>query len=84
MRGKQHVEMVEGNSRRDDRTRRDSGCGGACGRGDVGVVGQVGHLANGGYTVRNDVWGSGAGPQTIWANSYSNWESGRTTRTPAA
>ncbi|QKV79866.1 hypothetical protein [Amycolatopsis sp. Hca4] len=29
--------------------------------------------SNGGYTVRNDVWGSGAGPQTIWANSYSNW-----------
>jgi hypothetical protein len=29
--------------------------------------------ANGGYTVRNDVWGGGAGPQTIWANSYSNF-----------
>src|SRR2546423_627397 len=29
--------------------------------------------SNGGYTLRNDVWGSGAGPQTIWANSYSNW-----------
>src|SRR5262249_44425995 len=29
--------------------------------------------SNGGYTVRNDVWGSGAGPQTIWANSFSNW-----------
>jgi hypothetical protein len=29
--------------------------------------------ANGGYTIYNDVWGSGAGPQTIWANSYSNW-----------
>lgn len=29
--------------------------------------------SNGGYTVRNDVWGSGAGAQTIWANSYSNW-----------
>ncbi|WP_205620116.1 GH12 family glycosyl hydrolase domain-containing protein [Cohnella thermotolerans] len=29
--------------------------------------------SNGGYTVYNDVWGSGAGPQTIWANSYSNW-----------
>jgi hypothetical protein len=26
-----------------------------------------------GYTVANDVWGSGAGPQTIWANSGSNW-----------
>ncbi|HEY4147458.1 MAG TPA: hypothetical protein VGM41_00950 [Chitinophagaceae bacterium] len=30
-------------------------------------------FANGGYTVYNDVWGSGAGPQTIWANSFSNW-----------
>ena len=29
--------------------------------------------SNGGYTVRNDVWGSGAGPQSIWANSYSNF-----------
>ena len=24
--------------------------------------------SNGGYTIRNDVWGSGAGPQSIWAN----------------
>jgi len=32
-----------------------------------------GTWSNGGYTVRNDVWGGGAGPQTIWANSYSNW-----------
>jgi hypothetical protein len=29
--------------------------------------------SNGGYTLYNDVWGSGAGTQTIWANSYSNW-----------
>ena len=29
--------------------------------------------SNGGYTVYNDVWGSGAGSQSIWANSYSNW-----------
>ncbi|MFK4089588.1 hypothetical protein ACI2LF_36075 [Kribbella sp. NPDC020789] len=29
--------------------------------------------SNGGYTIRNDVWGSGAGAQSIWANSYSNW-----------
>lgn len=28
---------------------------------------------DGGYTLYNDVWGSGAGTQTIWANSYSNW-----------
>jgi len=32
-----------------------------------------GTWSNGGYTVRNDVWGSGAGSQSIWANSYSNW-----------
>src|SRR2546430_9487372 len=29
--------------------------------------------SNGGYVLNNDVWGSGAGPQTIWANSFSNW-----------
>ncbi|KAA2252198.1 hypothetical protein F0L68_36260 [Solihabitans fulvus] len=29
--------------------------------------------SNGGYTLRNDVWGGGAGPQTIWANSYGNF-----------
>src|SRR5512143_2314096 len=29
--------------------------------------------SNGGYTIYNDVWGGGAGPQTIWANSYGNW-----------
>jgi hypothetical protein len=29
--------------------------------------------SNGGYTLYNDIWGSGAGPQTIWANSFSNW-----------
>jgi hypothetical protein len=34
---------------------------------------QYGSWSNGGYTLNNDVWGSGAGPQTIWANSYSNW-----------
>lgn len=32
-----------------------------------------GSWTNGGYTLNNDVWGSGAGPQTIWANSGSNW-----------
>lgn len=26
-----------------------------------------------GYTLNNDVWGSGAGPQTIWARSGTNW-----------
>ena len=28
---------------------------------------------NGGYTLYNNIWGAGAGPQTIWANTYSNW-----------
>jgi hypothetical protein len=32
-----------------------------------------GSWSTGGYTIYNDVWGSGAGPQTIWANSFSNW-----------
>ncbi|ANN18307.1 hypothetical protein SD37_23480 [Amycolatopsis orientalis] len=32
-----------------------------------------GSWSNGGYTVRNNVWGSGVGPQSIWANSYSNF-----------
>ena len=32
-----------------------------------------GTWSNGGYTLSNDVWGGGAGPETIWANSYSNW-----------
>ncbi|MEV4577544.1 hypothetical protein AB0K16_30310 [Nonomuraea jabiensis] len=32
-----------------------------------------GTWSNGGYTLYNNIWGSGAGPQTIWANSYSNW-----------
>src|SRR5215217_1582003 len=34
---------------------------------------KYGSWSNGGYTVRNDVWGSGAGPQSIWANSFSNF-----------
>lgn len=32
-----------------------------------------GSWTSNGYTLNNDVWGSGAGPQTIWANSSSNW-----------
>lgn len=32
-----------------------------------------GSWSNGGYMLNNDVWGSGAGPQTIWANSFHNW-----------
>jgi hypothetical protein len=34
---------------------------------------RYGNWSNGGYTVYNNVWGSGAGSQSIWANSYSNW-----------
>lgn len=26
-----------------------------------------------GYVVRNNVWGQGPGPQTIWANSHARW-----------
>ena len=32
-----------------------------------------GTWSSGGYTLYNNVWGSGYGPQTIWANSTSNW-----------
>jgi hypothetical protein len=28
---------------------------------------------DGGYTIYNNIWGSGAGSQSIWANSYRNW-----------
>lgn len=29
--------------------------------------------ANGGFVIENDVWGANPGPQSIWANSYSDW-----------
>ncbi len=29
--------------------------------------------SNNGYIIYNNIWGSGAGSQCIWANSYSNW-----------
>ncbi len=32
-----------------------------------------GSWTNGGYTLYNNIWGTGYGAQTIWANSYSNW-----------
>jgi hypothetical protein len=35
--------------------------------------GQWATWTSGAYTIENDVWGSGAGPQTIWANSGSNF-----------
>ncbi|BFV55581.1 hypothetical protein KCMC57_up06850 [Kitasatospora sp. CMC57] len=34
---------------------------------------QYASWSNGGYTLYNNIWGSGAGHQTIWANSPSNW-----------
>ncbi|GAA1611963.1 GH12 family glycosyl hydrolase domain-containing protein [Actinoplanes couchii] len=34
---------------------------------------QWGNWTSGAYTIYNNIWGSGAGPQTIWANSTSNW-----------
>jgi Glycosyl hydrolase family 12 len=34
---------------------------------------KFGQMQIGNYILRNDVWGSGAGPQTITANSGSNW-----------
>jgi hypothetical protein len=34
---------------------------------------QWGNWTNGGYTIYNNIWGSGAGKQTVWANTYSNW-----------
>lgn len=35
---------------------------------------RFGNWSNGGYTVYNNVWAqTGYGPQSIWANSYSNW-----------
>jgi hypothetical protein len=34
---------------------------------------QYASWANGGYTVYNNIWGSGAGSQSIWANTYSQW-----------
>ena len=32
-----------------------------------------GSWSDGGYILYNNVWGANPGPQTIWANSYSNW-----------
>jgi len=34
---------------------------------------QWGNWSTGGYTLYNNIWGSGAGSQTIWANSASDW-----------
>jgi xyloglucan-specific endo-beta-1,4-glucanase len=32
-----------------------------------------GSYSTNGYSFSNDVWGSGAGPETIWVNSVSDW-----------
>jgi hypothetical protein len=37
------------------------------------ATGQWDSWTNNGYTLNNDVWGSGAGPQTIWARTGTNW-----------
>ena len=34
---------------------------------------RFGTFSTNGYDFSNDVWGSGAGPQTLWVNSSSNW-----------
>ncbi|MEU0841133.1 hypothetical protein ABZ370_16895 [Streptomyces sp. NPDC005962] len=34
---------------------------------------QWGNWSTGGYTLYNNIWGSGAGSQSIWANSASDW-----------
>jgi len=38
-----------------------------------GASGDYDTWSDGDYTLCNDIWGEGAGPQSIWANSYSNW-----------
>ena len=46
----------------------------ACPRTRPGVgTGHWDSWTNNGYTLNNDVWGSGAGPQTIWARTGTNW-----------
>ncbi|WP_211588804.1 glycoside hydrolase family 12 protein [Allorhizocola rhizosphaerae] len=34
---------------------------------------QWGNWTNSGYTLYNNIWGSGRGPQCMWANSATNW-----------
>ena len=34
---------------------------------------QWGNWTSGGYTLYNNIWGSGDGPQCTWANSATNW-----------
>jgi hypothetical protein len=37
------------------------------------ATGSFDSWTNNGYTLNNDVWGGGAGPQTIWARTGTNW-----------
>ncbi|MFC7279054.1 cellulose binding domain-containing protein [Paractinoplanes rhizophilus] len=37
------------------------------------ATGQFDSWTSNGYTLNNDVWGGGAGSQTIWARSGTNW-----------
>jgi hypothetical protein len=37
------------------------------------ATGSFDSWTNNGYTLNNDVWGSGAGPQTIWARTGTDW-----------
>ncbi|GAB4004869.1 hypothetical protein GCM10029992_51100 [Glycomyces albus] len=39
----------------------------------LALRGRLGKWSDGAFTVNNHVWGDGSGPQSIWANSYSNW-----------
>ena len=34
---------------------------------------QWGQFSDNGFTVYNNIWGSGAGTQCVWANTYSDW-----------
>lgn len=34
---------------------------------------QWGTWTSGAYTLYNNIWGGGAGPQTLWVNSAGNW-----------
>ena len=53
----------------------DGGIALACARTDAAFTSSdpEGQWKNGGYFVRNDAWNSDAGPQTLTACSYSNW-----------
>ena len=52
---------------------------GACGRGVNPAASRwtlterYGEHSAGGYAVCNDIWGDGAGPQTVWADSFAHW-----------